>query len=115
MKYELIAEGDLIEMVRTLAAESPDRVATCEYAVGGKPECIIGHALAAEGWSVEALGEEIRSAWALCRSGTIPGVGKADAQWLQRVQTFQDSGLTWAEAVERADMERDVAGRKGWR
>ena len=95
----------LVEKVRALAAAHPYRVAACVYEVNGVPECIIGHALAAEGWSVAALGEESRCVLALWRGALLPGVSEADAQWLGLVQVFQDGGLTWAEAVKRADKE----------
>lgn len=95
----------LVEKVRALAAAHPYGVAEDKYVWAGQPECIIGHALVSEGWSVDALEGETRSVWALCRSGTIPGVSVADERWLQRVQTAQDEGHTWAVAVELADKE----------
>ena len=102
---------NLIEKVRELARKHPDRVAACEYAVAGVPECIIGHALAAEGWSGATLEKEgNRSALGLWTGGLLPGVSEAGAHWLQRVQAAQDAGLTWADAVELADKERDNAG-----
>ena len=103
---------NLIEKVRELARMHPGRVAACEYAVNGVPECIVGHALAAEGWSVDALvgAGGNRSALGLWTGGLLPGVSEADALWLQRVQLFQDDGHTWADAVELADKERDNAG-----
>ena len=96
----------LVEKVRALAVAHPDRVAACEYAVDGVPECIVGVALAGEGWSVKALWGENRSALGLWRSGLLPGVSEEGALWLCQVQVFQDGGHTWADAVELADKER---------
>jgi hypothetical protein len=115
-----IAAEKLIQAVREIAAERPDFVypaqsrsdgPTCYYTTeDGSPDCIIGHAMARIG---QALPAQRRRDWNEChllnysvREGGWPYVLNTTQEnllWLGWVQHYQDSGYTWAAAVESAD------------
>lgn len=126
----------LKEVVRSLAATSPDNKyikrapindSTCSYLEGqctnGSKGCIFGQAFALLGASETFLEE--------CdKIGSITFVAKEkqlaifngyeltddDIRWYRRVQSCQDSGKSWKEAVESADdFWLKAKGMKEWK
>lgn len=90
------------EKLRELAAEQPDRTSECLYVTTNvlgprQPECIVGHALADLGVPLDALagvdGFHV---------GTLYGISN-EFPFARRVQSWQDAGFTWSQAVDLAD------------
>jgi hypothetical protein len=77
----------------------------CQYMYEGQPSCIVGKAAFALGL-IDASFEFSNS-----NRDTIPGFVKAigaeidesEATWLAHVQSDQDAGISWSEAVSEAD------------
>lgn len=117
MPVEITAE-QLVQKVREQAQAHPDKVyrkdpevnsgSACVYAHSKEPGCIIGWALHDLGWSLDDLRtlDDFDDAGIvdLVDDGNIPGVtlDQAGVDWLSRVQSLQDSGERWGEAVAQA-------------
>lgn len=117
----------VIDRVRALAADYPDRVATCTYlTTGGAPICIFGHVLAERGARVAGEGEAqkyvLREGDLVSKDGTricapnnrvsavdwfylgiIDEPSTTQLAWAAWVQSEQDNGVPWASAVATAD------------
>lgn len=117
----MINLSDVIDEVKTIAAENPDFVyaenfETCYYQIDGKPACLLGHALFNVGIAAEKLASYDE---AILNSFSFLGKDKADFQgtvdelgWLDAVQRNQDNRLepmSWGESVTLAD--RDAKDR----
>lgn len=112
-------------IVRELIAERPDYVypagvpttinghtgTTCFYAVESAPDvaraaCVFGQALQRMGVTPEELfdreGEPIGDVWTALEYP--PYDGNAE-EWMARLQSQQDTGKTWAEALASADAD----------
>lgn len=116
--YELrFTAGDVIEEIRVLAAESGGLLyesgpeGGCWYVRDGKPSCIVGQALARlgvpleffekyEGTNAEYGGWPLRS---LLEEVTGGRMTAEEYEWISVVQSRQDTGSTWGEAVAMAD------------
>lgn len=113
-----ITEQDIINEVLRLAAENPDFVyqapdyhpeetrGTCVYIHDGNGSCIVGQALVNKGIDPE----EIERFEGLPADLMLSNLGiKEEADqgqtWLDQVQSYQDTGTPWGEAVEEADAE----------
>jgi hypothetical protein len=113
---EKIKASQIKEAVIEIANEKPDyiypedlRNSGCRYAVDGKPSCIVGHALA-------KVGIDIGVIETLDIDGGIPAhylssklpefIEDNDEEgsmaFLQEVQSSQDNGSPWGEAVKGA-------------
>lgn len=111
---------EIINQVRALAAERPDFIYPnankgCFYWQDG-PSCLIGQALYRLGASEATLVEyDVRVREPDC-DGSIEDViacyaddftsTHEDASWLNGVQSEQDVGQRWGDAVRHADAER---------
>jgi hypothetical protein len=97
----------LIAEVRAVAAETPGLVyrGLCQYVYGGRPACLIGHAL----WNLGLIDETLEH-----RSVNDDGVrfianhldialDDAEETWLALTQSGQDNGAPWGTAVANAD------------
>lgn len=97
----------LIEETRKVAAERSDFVyqGFCQYVDGGKPACLIGHAL----WNLGLIDESLEF-----RGVNEDGVrfitnhldialDDAEESWLTSAQSGQDHGISWGMSVVRAD------------
>lgn len=124
----------VVNEVRKIAAERPDFVyatqegrdlpSSCSY-VGaiagfdGGEGCIVGQALARLGHTKEELfrQEAMSADMAVSRLGyrlSSVGLGYANPEvWLQRVQSEQDRGKSWGEAVANTDEQMKAWG-KSW-
>ncbi|AAN01695.1 hypothetical protein P755_gp083 [Mycobacterium phage Quink] len=98
----------LAEEVKRLAAEYPDKQAACQYFESdtGEPCCIVGHALAKFGYTYA----DAKRQWntgvdvgELFHKGVI-ALGDGESydllDGLREVQSAQDDGLPWGEAVK---------------
>lgn len=110
----------VVQRIKELAAENPDRVADCRYFAverdgSTQPCCIVGHALAEAGIRQEGdgdgdyIGNGTASALAGTMAGQLPWVefgfespAVNELRWVSLVQHLQDGGYTWSEAVEGA-------------
>ncbi len=100
----------LEEHVRKLAESEPQRHAVCRYfsASTGQAICIVGHAMALQGFGFGDL-KAIQSdtgpynGESFTRMMTDIGVDSALVDWIGDVQCNQDGGMGWAEAVRAAD------------
>lgn len=112
----MITAEEIIAKVRELAAEQPEFVypsntdraggMACLYTADDEqPGCIFGQAFASFNIPTEPLETEaIANAWRHLLNNGLVGPPAADqARWMDRVQTFQDTGAEWAYAVQRAD------------
>lgn len=107
----MIKVSDLWAEVKKVAAEKPDYVYPeqyCQYQHGGKPSCIVGHALHRLGVPVESLKffDEKNSgggvlAWGL--PNEFPDLIEMDSEAslfaLSEAQEAQDNRVPWGEAV----------------
>lgn len=105
-----VSSKELIDEVKALAEQFPDRKAHFRYVIDGKACCIVGTALNNIGVPLYMLAEvnfRCISSW-VDNDGAFPFdiefVHQNDAEWLEKVQDFQDRGLTWAESVKRASI-----------
>jgi len=112
----------LILAVRSLAAafpdfiyEKPNKDSMCLYKRTRQPGgemsgCIIGEALRKTGVSTAGLDKAASSGinYQLDRVGLLPEDARQSV-WLAEVQSEQDSGHTWAEAVRIADQNAPLA------
>ena len=107
----MIKVSDLWAEVKRVAAERPDYVYQeqyCQYQHGGKPSCIVGHALYRLGMPVSVLAEidSAHGEGGICASG-LPGErpdlfvddSAPDLFALAQAQEAQDNRLPWGEAV----------------
>ncbi|KPG13708.1 hypothetical protein [Mycobacteroides immunogenum] len=120
---DLIPFSRVIERVRKLANDYPERKAECEYFnMSGTPQCIWGHVFAELGcstkydesrevwWVVNASGDRVTEAGSSLNEdhpdwGAL-GVEhpNADQQaWSEMVQQEQDTPLAWGFAVGSVD------------
>ncbi|ATN91118.1 hypothetical protein SEA_HOONTER_83 [Mycobacterium phage Hoonter] len=98
----------LAEEVKRLAAEYPDKQAACQYFESdtGEPCCIVGHALAKFGYTYA----DAKRQWntgvdvgdLLYRGVIVLGDDESHdlLDGLREVQSAQDDGLPWGEAVK---------------
>jgi len=105
----------LMEATRAAALERPDHIANpggqnvCVYfnPSDGTPDCVVGHGLARLGVTLEDVANvnsyKVNS-YKVIEVLERLGVGGATG-WLQEVQTQQDAGRSWGEAVRIADGE----------
>ena len=113
-----ITGEQLIETVRAVAHEHPNFVynshevpgKACFYRneITGEPDCIIGRALDALGVLPEEMGlnntvSVLILLGTLSDSGLVEEISQSQMNWLCRVQSYQDSGDTWGDAVRKAD------------
>lgn len=115
----MITTTDLVAEVKRLAHSHPNATAQGRYAVLAdddspnvyEPECIIGCALVNLGAPVEALYDNHFigiSTWLTgdCWYGDPPIEielsSPEDEAWLDKVQHYQDQGMTWAQAVRQS-------------
>jgi hypothetical protein len=107
----VITGEQALELLRQVVAEAGetfvdrtpvDRGGASVYTVGGKPCCLVGHALVAAGASIEDLDRlQDRSIDAVLR------VGRLWLEWDAAVvfnvaQLLQDEGTTWGAALQAA-------------
>ncbi|AKU42512.1 hypothetical protein SEA_NOSLEEP_74 [Mycobacterium phage NoSleep] len=110
----------VIQRIKELAAENPERVAHCQYFTvesdgSTQPCCIVGHALAEAGIRQEDgdgyhyIGNDTASTPAGTLAGQLPWAefgfespAVNELRWVSLVQHLQDGGYTWSEAVEGA-------------
>lgn len=101
----------LIEEIRNLAKENPERTAGCTYLDSdGAPVCIVGHAMFNLGLIDESAKQSDwnKSDFYILRFNGISGLDATDdaeSRWIVAVQGMQDCGKEWGEAVEVADRE----------
>ena len=107
--------GDLVAKVCELAAEFPDRVirggcSNIDDPVAGRKSCIVGLAFQRLGvppqWFINnsAVGIAVGGVFAKMRFPASSEVREIrNRNWLERVQSYQDSGGTWGEAIVKAD------------
>lgn len=107
--------ADLIEAIKAVAAENPDRVyekeseeALARYFHGdGGPGCLVGHGMARCG--VKPVDDDHNSYHIAegIRFGYFEGLedeGTVDQRsWLSDVQEWQDGGQSWGNAVHLAE------------
>lgn len=101
----------LLSDILALAAEHPDRKASCLYfddlMADHPPQCIVGHAIARQGVTYEDMGNENGTAFDILvlqdEFGEIPDV--TIPHTVQLIQAAQDTGVTWSEAVSRVFKE----------
>lgn len=102
----------LIAAVIAKANENPDYVYTnheevpnsCVYVAGGKPSCIVGHAL----WDAGIIDAQFQTrplnhkiVQEVVDALSLP-VSEHEARWLRGVQIGQDSKWAWGKALEDA-------------
>lgn len=114
--------SELVETVKKLGAENPDKKAQCSYFHGnGQPCCIVGAALYEHGIKRKDLRIEDDLGYPvdfnegtgvvslLERVGVPLGiemdVDSSVTELLEAVQEAQDGGLPWGEAIRRLDPE----------
>lgn len=108
-------DTELVKAIRDLAAESPDFVYTrqevdpdslsapCNYWPDEKnPQgCIVGAAMRKIGHSLDGI--EFRGVAAFTALEDLALFQPSTGLWVNNVQSWQDKGLTWSEAVKKAD------------
>lgn len=81
----------------------------CTYFWDNEPDCIIGHLLARTGFTAVSIGYGYINE--VCRKSEVPEVYRKDiadrftdaaVDFMQTVQSAQDSGHTWREALDYA-------------
>ena len=116
-----ITASSLKDEVIRVAAEKPEHIyrpknphasSACTYTQNGKPACIVGHALNRLGVDTPALQEFDSHAEGGLSVDELfyhyfhifddGGWDDESVQFLSRVQSFQDGGMPWGEAVLRA-------------
>ena len=107
---------EILDTVIKLAKKHPDTEAECQYFNDDKtPCCIVGHAFYEHGITADTLAEiaeqsdcgeyEDLNRWTGINSGILGYVGIEDEETdavtaLERIQTAQDGGDTWGDAVK---------------
>ena len=124
---EKIKATAIEQEVRSLAEKNPDFVYNnpdpnrgCLYVYDGKPSCIVGHALANLGVEIEflqhldtAMDGGLGALEALQTYDDFEVDDKQAADLVSLAQNFQDSGVPWGQAVEKAEEEAErMAGRR---
>lgn len=123
MAEGLIPFSRVIERVRKLANDYPERVAECEYFNNmGEPQCIWGHVFADLGCAIEWQ-KGSRTCWVVAPNGEmvtdagssiqyfrpnwgqlgIEGPNSVQLEWSCRVQGNQDREIAWGFAVGSVD------------
>ncbi len=127
----------IVHAVRRLAVlypeatyRQPDEMGACMYTVGDvtngpiQEGCIIGQALIAEGVAEDASNMDTQEVGApdMLRqlvndshlAQDIAGIDQSTVrQWFGWVQSTQDQGMTWAEAIRAADDHHDITSYQG--
>lgn len=106
---------ELIAEVRKLADENPDFVyddVACWYLIGGNPDtpgCIIGRTIMALSPELKPIlekadetNENINGLFPMLSDFEFDN-NTNEFQWLLSVQSSQDSGSSWEDAIELAD------------
>lgn len=90
----------LADEVKRLGFEYPDRYAACAYTIDNEPECIIGVAV------TNLTGMLVPNDFGMlvhCPEEWSYRLGcddqSSDFRWLEAVQSTQDSGETWGNAI----------------
>lgn len=109
----------VIGEVRRLAKENPKASAGCKYfeedpengfrPLLDQPCCIVGHAVY-NLKLVYRLADSMNESWGWNVEGVsnLPlstSMSKDESEWLAFVQTFQDDGYKWGDALDLADEE----------
>lgn len=78
--------------------EHADGVPSCVYVHEGRPSCLVSQILHRHGVSLDELANnEFRGAWFV--AGDLAGADAKTRLFLDVVQSNQDGGTTWAQAV----------------
>lgn len=98
--------ADLVKAVRELAEETPDFVYEppgnhCVNIYEGKGSCIAGRAYVKAGIPVADIPYSLAVPSAVGVMGVVASMPEID--WLLTVQSAQDNGTPWGEAVAEAD------------
>lgn len=96
----------LVRSIRKHARNNPHHQAMCAYQINGKPECIIGRALADQ--HVDLVPLRGTTFEGLCSPNSHVArvhikVSPRYAAWASLVQRAQDDTMPWADAVAHAD------------
>jgi hypothetical protein len=97
----------IIAETRKVAAETPGFVyrGLCQYVDGGRPACLIGHAL----WNLGLIDETLEhlsvndDAVRFVTNHLDIALDEAEESWLNLAQSRQDNGFPWGTSVVRAD------------
>lgn len=103
----------IIDAVREVAAGDPDYIyrrgprGACVYVLDGQPDCIIGRAM----WALDLIGPDLEHMSSNSRGivhllkeyRSTLDVTPEQLNWLAGVQSYQDCGIAWGEAVDRVD------------
>jgi hypothetical protein len=112
-----VAVSDIIRNVEELAEKFPNKEAKCVYFHGnGRPSCIVGAALYKAGIKRKDLfhdgvyNGDMNEGYGVAPElftnlGITIDVDPDEIERLGMVQSAQDNGKTWAEAVKRLDPE----------
>ncbi len=96
----------LAEHVRKFAEAEPHMVVQCQYFYdNGNPQCIVGHGMALQGITRADLEDEDRNGTYIVTllGDVLDDDNRHTAAWIGKVQSRQDQGYTWADAVVYAD------------
>ena len=108
-----IQASDLIEHIRTIAAERPDYVyqtpdgrSACVYGWNGRPSCLVGHALEKANHAVfeDVVQQMNNEAVELLENGGLITGTSEEIDWLSNAQSYQDIEYSWEDAVRQADI-----------
>lgn len=102
---------ELVAKVREIAAEQPDFVYKdegCVYVRDGHGSCIIGRAAMELGYIDASLEEQGLNWETVTRLANHVGIDctRNEILWLQTVQSDQDAGVPWGDAVRIADKRK---------
>jgi hypothetical protein len=76
-------------------------VRMCTYVHDGKPSCLVAQILHKHGVSMAELALwEFKGAWKVVGE-VVPDVSQEVRDYLHNIQSEQDNGIPWADAVER--------------
>jgi len=98
-------DQQFIDAIRAVVAEAGpahvyDRIGSCRYVRDGKPDCLIGRALARIGVSVERLADnEGTGAYEVMDS--LGGFSHVVMKAAESAQDVQDGGAPWGYALQR--------------
>lgn len=80
---------------------NPEYSDACYNHWEGKPSCLIGHAIAADGIDLVGKVDDDADAAGAVQSAYGQGEENAVRLWM-KAQVYQDSGVPWGKAVQRA-------------